>query len=790
MNKKGGLFSIVFITLIFLFLLLFMDSVEAFGEANISNCSMNLSAGLTAIHTSGTYWLNQSMNSSGRCLLINGSNIELDCRGWSINGTKIQDGIFSNASNVTIKNCIIHNFSIGINLSSALNINMINNSIYNNNMTGIFLASTNNSLLENNTVYFNNGTGYENYGIHLQSSKNNRLIRNNASLNGDADAQGNYGIFLLASSDNNLTYNIANNNTQVGIFLWANADNNSLINNTANNNSDSGIIISACFNNFLANNSANNNSDHGIELLDSENNNLTSNKAKSNNNFGIRLDGSDNNTLNRNIYISNNTRGISLLGSHNNTLTNNAANNNSFYGIYLFGSLNNTLSANTIKNNSVAGIYITANSHNTTISHNTANKNVQHGFYINGSNENIITNNTCNDNINGIDIQGNSTLNIFSNNTMLYNFNGYDIGGNSVNNTFSSDNLSNPRGWDIHMDDGTDNKFYNIAIFSNGTTNPHKTKFSFKKYNSTDMHLKGIETPQTNPAGLVNISKYVFIMKNQGDWVVLNVSYSDADIVNLNESSLKIYRRNSTWEELNSTVNLTLNFVSVNLSNYSNFGVFGEEPAQPQPPAVQRRSGGGSSATYAYSKPICECVLDNGNLYPKDCEKPLLKSLPSCTPYSNPDVFDEFAEVFSEENIAKEIKPKKGIPSAGKAILPDLDELNKPLSISVFGVVLFLVAAVFIINIAGRTKPFKGKKPKPKQPKRQIKYEDIWNASEKRKHKSVWNPSQKKKIVWNPFQNYKNWNPFKAIKQNKKFWHSYKNKKNNLWNPFKRFKKK
>ena len=87
------------------------------------------------------------------CFDFNTSGITLDCAGFNItgNGTGIAINIsnspfFLSLGNITVKDCNIQNFSIGINVSSAVNISLFNNNIT-NVTAGIWLNNTARSVL-------------------------------------------------------------------------------------------------------------------------------------------------------------------------------------------------------------------------------------------------------------------------------------------------------------------------------------------------------------------------------------------------------------------------------------------------------------------------------------------------------------------------------------------------------------------------------------------------------------------------------------------------------------------
>ena len=218
--------------------------------------------------------LNKSIGGSGTCLIVNASDITIDCKGYSITGGGTGNGIYNDGyDNITVKNCIITNFR-----------------------RGIYWRNSNYNTFINNAANSNNR-----YGIILWNSDYNNLT------SGTANNNNRYGIYLFSSSNNTLMFNTANNNTDRGIYLLSNSDYNTLINNTANNNTNRyGIIISGNSRyNRLISNTAKNNPD-GIYISNSDYNNITKSILESNSNYGIRLFLSDNNLVYDNFFNNTN----------------------------------------------------------------------------------------------------------------------------------------------------------------------------------------------------------------------------------------------------------------------------------------------------------------------------------------------------------------------------------------------------------------------------------------------------------------------------------------------------
>jgi len=99
---------------------------------------------------------------TGDGIVVGASNIVLDCAGYTITGDggATDAGVGSNAgdSNVTVKNCIIENFGIGIIFDNSDNSTMFNNTIQHVNIGGagatiISFSNGTNANISSNTIY-------------------------------------------------------------------------------------------------------------------------------------------------------------------------------------------------------------------------------------------------------------------------------------------------------------------------------------------------------------------------------------------------------------------------------------------------------------------------------------------------------------------------------------------------------------------------------------------------------------------------------------------------------------
>jgi len=299
---RGGksilLFVLFFISLISFS---FVSAVE-----NVSQC--------TNITSTGIYELNTSLQAGDgdSCLMINASNVVLDCVDYSyfINGTGSSNtsgvGVldylsFQALTNITIKNCNITGFDTGL--------------LYSNN--------TDNSIIFNNSLYDNT------YGIILEQTYNVNISKNNITT-----FSSNSSAILLSEDNSSIIEN--NNITTSGVFGFGitvfDYSSGALINintiTTSNTNATAIMIDDGSFGiNLTANTIATlGNMGFGIAFFSSPGSNLlysntiTTSGSES---FGIFLEaGSDYN-------ISSNT--ITTSGSHGDGINLQEASSNSAF---------------------------------------------------------------------------------------------------------------------------------------------------------------------------------------------------------------------------------------------------------------------------------------------------------------------------------------------------------------------------------------------------------------------------------------------------------------------------
>ena len=137
---------------------------------------------------------------------IGNNSIILDCNGAMLKGNSIGNGISISNSYVTVNNCVISNFTRGINLYYFQSSTLTNNNIT-SNQHGIYINSMYNNNITNNNINSNVN------GITIYGSRHNTITNNNINSNQD-------GIYLASNSwYNNVTENTFKENTQYGLNM-------------------------------------------------------------------------------------------------------------------------------------------------------------------------------------------------------------------------------------------------------------------------------------------------------------------------------------------------------------------------------------------------------------------------------------------------------------------------------------------------------------------------------------------------------------------------------------------
>jgi hypothetical protein len=179
---------------------------------------------------------------------------------------------------------------------------------------------------------------------------------------------------------------------------------------------------------------------------------------------------------------------------------------------------------------------------------------------------------------------------------------------NHIINNIAKDNVE----WDFYSDT---NSLNNVVI----NLDLGSTIVSFE---SKDIALKKALSPGGEPLG--NIGKYVNVTNTSADsWFYLNISYSDSELGNVIESTLKMWKYNGSWYQINeSGVDTANNYVySGNITEFSIFAPLGEVST-----GGGVGEGGGGGAGGGYIPAVCgngKCeYLEDYLKCPEDCNAP------------------------------------------------------------------------------------------------------------------------------------------------------------------------
>ncbi|NCN64601.1 MAG: hypothetical protein GW779_00665 [Candidatus Altiarchaeum hamiconexum] len=139
-------------------------------------------------------------------IIINKSNVVLDCGGATLNGSSYGYGIhLSGYDNITIKNCNLVDYTVGIKIYGSKGNGIFRNNISKNG-DGIFMEGSHNTISNNNISL--NGNGIYCWGGFLHNISNNEVAKNS-----------NIGIQIRLSDNNSVTNNQIYSN-RYGIYVY------------------------------------------------------------------------------------------------------------------------------------------------------------------------------------------------------------------------------------------------------------------------------------------------------------------------------------------------------------------------------------------------------------------------------------------------------------------------------------------------------------------------------------------------------------------------------------------
>nr|QNO42936.1 hypothetical protein FPLJOMBM_00027 [Methanosarcinales archaeon ANME-2c ERB4] len=477
-----------------------------------------------------------------------------------LNLTKNGDGIlFYNTSNSRITNNSIRDCEVNICLDSCSNNGITGNDVDGGNFGIALWASGSNTIKDNNVRHSLNRPN-----IYLWDSDHNVITGNNAST-------GAGGINLVGSSYNVITNNIVSNSYYKEGIALVSSSHNTLTNNTMEENVQNFYIGGEDISDFIQDIDTSNtvNGRPIYYWVNQQNQQVPDNAGF----VGV--------VNSRNITVSDTTNydGILFANVTNSRVENVNASVQGTYGIRLFFSSDNTLSNNTMLHRGIIFGFLLQDSNNNSISNNIVSAE-SGGFYLSDSSSNSISNNIVSaESYSGVGFYlHNSSNNNISNNIVSNSFTGFVLlwsDSNMITNNTASNNS--------HLDFYSDEKSYSNKI-KDLTICSYPTTISF--IYEGGIEIKSVTIPEhEDPTGKVNIGKYVNVKNMTEDaWILLNVSYNDADVTNVEEASLRLYRSTETeWVEIpGSGVNTAENYVYANVMDIGQIAAFGD----PKTPGV------------------------------------------------------------------------------------------------------------------------------------------------------------------------------------------------------------
>jgi parallel beta-helix repeat protein len=191
-------------------------------------CTTFIQSVPASISTQGVYCLKQHLatsQSTGAAIAVTTNNVTIDCNGYKLGGLAAGPGtqatgiIASNRQNLTVRNCNIRGFRIGIVATGSGHL-IEDNTINNNTATGIDVSGDGN-LIRNNAVS-DTGGGTGTTTAHGIFGSGNADIRNNF-VDGVIGSSGSnttvYGIRLTGGTGATVGQNIVRNLVPEGTGL-------------------------------------------------------------------------------------------------------------------------------------------------------------------------------------------------------------------------------------------------------------------------------------------------------------------------------------------------------------------------------------------------------------------------------------------------------------------------------------------------------------------------------------------------------------------------------------------
>lgn len=424
-----------------------------------NNVTIQQATGCSTI--TGSTTLDSNVSSTGTCVTVGANDITLDCAGFTITYDTSGSGGASAVSasgrrNVTVKNCVFNDGTVGGGFGAGINFTSVNDSlIFNNTIQtngtsdnyGVVLRSgSNNTVIRNNTVR-TQGSSTDNYGINLVTATLNTVEGNTVVTNGTGTDEG---IRLTSTSANNVVRlnNVNATSSSTNGLLVSSSSGNNVTNNTVRTGSGQAYRVESSSNNYVANNTGTSTSGNVFASASSSYNQYTRNIATSTSGNTFSAGGSNNESFTYNRGTSTSGNGLLLsASSSDNNITGNNFTSTSSTSVYIFSSSRNLLINNTVTSSSVYGMFVESSSMHNRVLTNTVSSSSSSGLRIDTSahNNTFINSTFTSDTDRAVDIIS-SQNNTLINATLLTNSTWITADATSTGNTIANTVFWRPNG--------------------------------------------------------------------------------------------------------------------------------------------------------------------------------------------------------------------------------------------------------------------------------------------------------------------------------------------------------
>jgi len=209
-----------------------------------------VACGGTGVVINTSLTLTKNVSVEGDCLIINSSNLMIDCNGNNFIGNSSGFAFkVENNDNVTIQNCEIQNFTWGIMLGNSTGSIIKGNTLLDNTLHGIILGTESGFLSVDDAIVYDNVMKRNNFGLGIDNVSSSNISSNFIYNSSTA------GILLDASNNNTLSGNILKNNS-LGLSIKGSNNNSVILNDVFNKflNESISINLSNSFNNSIFDN--------------------------------------------------------------------------------------------------------------------------------------------------------------------------------------------------------------------------------------------------------------------------------------------------------------------------------------------------------------------------------------------------------------------------------------------------------------------------------------------------------------------------------------------------------